>query len=173
MNTSNQNITFKGEPLKVEGTSLKAGDELPNFQLVGTDMSAISQTQYRGKVLVVLSVPSVDTPVCDVELKRFNEEASSLSDAVEILAVSRDLPFAQSRWCASSDASRVRCASDYKERSFGKTYGVELPEMGLLARAVFVADENGTLVHVEYVPELSSEPDYAAALAAVQDSIQK
>jgi thiol peroxidase len=168
MAKSNEVITMKGNPLKVEGRCLEEGAQLPQFTLTGLDMSDVSNAKYAGKVLVLVSVPSLDTPVCAVETKRFNQEAASLSDDVVIAVVSRDLPFAQKRWCGAEGVSNVVPLSDYKHRSFGKAFGVELPDLALLARAVFVADKQGTITHVDYVTEVAEEPDYGAALAAVK-----
>jgi thiol peroxidase len=168
MNKSNQNLTFKGKKLNVVGQPLSEGQSLPRFKLTANDMSDLETSAFDGKVLVVLSVPSVDTPVCANEVKRFNDEATKLSDQVQILAVSNDLPFAQARWCGASGISRVKTASDFKYRGFGENYGVYLPDLGLLARAVFVADKQGKVQHVEYVTEISTEPDYAAALSKIK-----
>jgi len=169
MNKSNQNITFKGSPLKVSGSELKEGAKLPAFKLTTPDMQDLESSAFQGKKLVVCSVPSLDTPVCATETKRFNEEAAKLSDDVEILIVSRDLPFAQSRWCGSEGIESVKTASDYKYRTFGSLFGVEAEEMALLARAVFVFDREGILRHVEYVGEIAAEPQYDQALKALKE----
>ncbi|MYF48518.1 MAG: thiol peroxidase, partial [Candidatus Dadabacteria bacterium] len=113
-------------------------------------------------------VVSVDTPVCDVQIKRFNEEAAGLSDSVQIITVSMDLPFAQSRYCAAAGVERVRTASDYQYASFGEAYGVLIKENRLLARSIFVVGPDNTLAHVEYVGDIVNEPDYEAALAAIR-----
>ena len=171
MAKNNDRITMKGNPLKVEGRCLEEGATLPLFKLTGTDMADVTNTAFAGKVVVVMSIPSIDTPVCAAETKRFNQEAASLSGDVVILGVSRDLPFALKRWCGAEGVSRVIPLSDFKYRSFGKEFGVELPDLGLLARAVFVADKSGKVVHVDYVSEVAEEPDYAAALKAVRSCI--
>lgn len=168
MAKSNETITMKGGALKVEGRCVEEGTPAPAFTLTAADMADTTNASFSGKVLVLLSIPSIDTPVCAVETKRFNQEASSLSGDVVIAAVSRDLPFALKRWCAAEGVHRVTALSDYKHRSFGKAFGVELPDLGLLARAVFVIDKNGKVAHVDYVTEVANEPDYAAALAAVK-----
>lgn len=169
MNTTNKNLTFKGSPLRVEGKELKIGDSLPSFRLTGNDLSDVSSDQFKGKVLVLSIVPSLDTPTCAIQTRRFNQEATDLSGEVVILTVSEDLPFAQSRWCGAEGVSRVQTASDYKYRQFGDAYGVTLPDTGLLTRAVVVSDKQGKIVHIEYVQELSAEPDYAAALKKVRE----
>jgi thiol peroxidase len=134
-------------------------------------MSDVSNGTYAGKVLVLVSIPSIDTPVCAIETKKFNQEAASLSQDVVIASVSRDLPFALKRWCAAEGVERVVTLSDYKYRGFGKEYGVELPDLALLARALFVVDKSGKVVHVDYVTEVAEEPDYAAALSAIKKSL--
>jgi thiol peroxidase len=168
MGTSNSSITFKGDPLTVSGTELQVGEVVPDFNVVGGDMSEITLGAFQGKVLIILSVPSLDTPVCAIEAKRFNEEAAKLAKDVSILVVSRDLPFAQQRWCGAEGVERLICASDYKQRTFGKAFGTDIEAMGLLARAVFVVGKDGKLAHVDYVPEIAEETDYEAALAAVR-----
>ncbi|MEY4701547.1 MAG: hypothetical protein RL326_1734 [Pseudomonadota bacterium] len=171
MAKNNEKITMKGNPLKVEGRCLEEGAQLPAFTLTGADLSDVTSAAFAGKVLVVVSIPSIDTPVCAIETKKFNQEASSLSDDVVIAIVSRDLPFAFKRWCGAEGVSKVVTLSDFKHRSFGKQFGVELPDLGLLARAVFVADKSGKIVHVDYVSEVADEPDYGAALKAVKASL--
>jgi len=168
MAKSNEVITMKGNPLKVQGRCLEEGAQLPQFTLTGLDMADVTNATYAGKVMVMVSVPSLDTPVCAIETKRFNQEATALSSDVVIAVVSRDLPFAQKRWCGAEGVSSVVPLSDYRHRGFGLAFGVELPDLALLARAVFVADKSGTIVHVDYVTEIADEPDYAAALKAVK-----
>jgi thiol peroxidase len=171
MAKSNEKITMKGSPLKVEGRCVEEGMPLPAFTVTGADMADVTNATFAGKVVVLVSIPSIDTPVCAVETKRFNKEAVSLSQDVVIATVSRDLPFALKRWCAAEGVDRVVSLSDYKYRSFGKAFGVELPDLALLARAVFVADKSGKVVHVDYVTEVADEPDYAAALAAIKTCV--
>jgi thiol peroxidase len=162
---------MKGNPLKVEGKCLEEGASLPQFKLTANDMSDVTNATYSGKVVVVVAVPSLDTPVCAMETRRFNQEAASLSNDVAVLVVSRDLPFAQKRWCGAEGISKVTTLSDHKYRTFGRAFGVELPDLGLLARAVFVADKSGKVVYVDYVSEIAAEPDYAAALQAVKKAL--
>lgn len=171
MAKSNQTITMKGNPLKVDGKSVGEGSQAPSFTVTAADMSDVTNATYANKVVVLLAIPSIDTPVCAIETKRFNQEALSLSQDVVVASVSRDLPFALKRWCAAEGVARVITLSDYKYRSFGKAYGVDLPDLGLLARALFVIDKGGKVVHVDYVTEVAEEPDYAAALAAVKKSL--
>lgn len=168
MAKSNEKITMKGSPLKVEGRCLEEGMTAPAYTLTGADMADVTNATYAGKVVVLVVIPSIDTPVCAIETKKFNQEATNLSSDVVVAAVSRDLPFAFKRWCAAEGVSRVVALSDFKHRVFGKAYGVELPDLGLLARAVFVIDKAGKVAHVDYVTEIAEEPDYAAALSAVK-----
>lgn len=167
MNKSNTTLTFQGNPLKVVGKSLSEGSKCPAFKLTGTDMKDVTESVIAGKTAIIVVVPSLDTPVCSMEVKKFNSEASKIPQCV-VLTVSMDLPFAQKRWCGAEGATAVTTASDYKYRSFGESFGAWLPDMGLLARSVFVVDPKGTIRHVEYVTELSSEPDYGAALNAAR-----
>jgi thiol peroxidase len=171
MAKSNEKVTMKGSPLKVEGHCVEEGVPMPAFTLTGADMADVKNASFAGKVVVFLSIPSIDTPVCAIETKRFNKEAVSLSQDVVVATVSRDLPFALKRWCAAEGVDRVVSLSDYKYRSFGKAFGVELPDLALLARAVFIADKSGKVVHVDYVTEVADEPDYAAALAAIKKCV--
>jgi len=161
-------VTMKGGPLTLFGEGVKVGDRAPDFTAVANDMSAASLGQYAGKTVIIASVPSLDTPVCDVETRRFNKEASGLGDNVVILTVSMDLPFAQKRWCGAAGVDRVITLSDHRDASFGIAYGVLVKELRLLARAVFVVDSKGVIRHAQIVGELTLEPDYAAALAAAR-----
>lgn len=159
-------VTFQGAPLTLEGTQVKVGDKAPNFITVGNDLNPVSLNDTKGK-RVFLSVPSIDTPVCDTEVRRFNEEASKL-ERVQVYTVSMDLPFAQARWCGAAGIENVKTISDYKDREFGKNYGVYINELGLLSRAVFVIDENDMVTYVEYLKEITEEPNYEAVLNALK-----
>ncbi|ACY17754.1 thiol peroxidase [Haliangium ochraceum] len=161
-------VTIGGNPVTLLGQSVEVGQSMPGFTLTGNDMSDLSNDAYAGKVLVLSVVPSLDTGVCAMQTRTFNEKASALSEEVTILTVSMDLPFAQKRFCGAEGIERVVTASDYKYRAFGTDFGVLIKESGLLARAVFVVDRSGTVRHVEYVSEASQEPDYDAAMDAVQ-----
>ena len=171
MATSHHPVTFKGSPLTLVGREVKAGDHVPDFMLTANDMSDLSLQKMKGKVVIIASVPSLDTPVCSAETKKFNEEAAKLGQNAAVLTVSMDLPFAQKRWCAAEGATNVVTASDYKHRTFGEAFGVQLKEWGLLARAVFVVDKAGKIVYSQYVPEISSEPDYAPVLEAAKKAM--
>lgn len=161
-------VTFQGKPLHLEGKQPADGQKAPDFTVAANDLSPRGLKDYAGKVLVLVSVPSLDTPVCDMEVRRFNTEAAKLSDKVRIVAVSCDLPFAQARWCGAAGVKAVETLSDYKDTEFGKNYGVLIKELRLLARAIFVVGPDGTLAYSQIVPEVTNEPDYDAALAAVK-----
>ncbi|HJA79492.1 thiol peroxidase [uncultured Desulfovibrio sp.] len=161
-------VTFQGNTLHLEGNLPAVGQKAPDFTLLANDLSPRGLKDYAGKVLVLVCVPSLDTPVCDMEVRRFNTEAAALSDTVKIVAASCDLPFAQARWCGAAGVTAVESASDYKDVSLGKNYGVLIQELRLLARAIFVIAPDGTLAYSQLVPEVTHEPDYAAVLEAVK-----
>ena len=162
-------VTLHGKPMTLLGRMPVVGDPAPDTTLVGNDLEEVSLRSLRGKVLVLSSVPSLDTPVCDVETRRFNEEAARLGDDVRILTISMDLPFAQKRWCGAHGIERGVTLSDHRDAAFGRAYSVLIKELRLLARAVFVVDSGGTVRYVQLVKETSREPDYAAVLQAVAD----
>ena len=164
-------VTMKGNPVTLIGHELKVGDKAPEFTVVGNDLSQVSLESFRGKVCIISSVPSLDTPVCDMETRRFNSEASRLGNEVVVLTISMDLPFAQKRWCGAAGVDRVVTLSDHRDGSFGRAYGVLIKDLRLLARAVFVIDKEGRITYLELVKEIASEPDYEAVLAAVAELI--
>ena len=169
MNKSNQNITFKGNKIQVTGRQINEGDALPTFKLTANDMSDLDNSAFAGKVLILSVVPSLDTPVCALQTKRFNQEAGALGDQVAILTVSMDLPMAQTRWCGAEGVENVTTASDFKYRGFGEDFGCYLQDLGLLCRAIFISDADGKVHHVEYVSEIAEEPNYDAALSAAKE----
>ena len=162
---------MKGNPLTLVGPEVKVGDQAPDLTVVANDLSEVHLSAYRGQVCLLASVPSLDTSVCDLETRRFNQEAAALGPGVQILTISMDLPFAQKRWCGAAGIERVTTLSDHREASFGTAYGVLIKELRLLARAVFVVDKDGVVRYVQIVPELSREPDYEAALAAAKAAL--
>lgn len=168
MNERSGIITFKGNPMTLLGPELKVGDKAPDFTTVDSTLTPVSLASHAGKILVISAVPSLDTPVCDTETRRFNQEAAALPENVVVLTVSLDLPFAQKRWCGAAGIDRVITLSDYRDRSFGLNYGVLIKELLLLARCIFVVDGDGVIRYIQQVPEVTSEPDYAAVMAAVQ-----
>lgn len=169
MNKTNTNLNFRGTKLPILGQAITEGQKLPNFKLTGNDMADMDNSKFAGKTLVISVVPSLDTPTCATQTRRFNEESTKLSKDVAILTVSMDLPFAQARWCGAEGIKNVVTASDYKYRSFGESFGTYIQTMGLLARAVFVVDKGGIVRHVEYVQDLSAEPDYTAVIAKLKE----
>lgn len=160
-------VTMQGSPLTLEGQALTVGQTAPDFTLAANDLSARGLKDYQGKTLIIATVPSLDTGVCDMETRRFNQEAAALSDNIKILTISCDLPFAQARWCGAAGVKNLETLSDYRERSFGLAYGVLIKELKLLARAVFVI-KNGQIAYLELVPEITNEPNYQAALQAAK-----
>jgi thiol peroxidase len=161
-------ITMKGKPLTLLGPEVKPGAPAPDFTVVANDLSDFRFSSLQGQVCVLSSVPSLDTPVCDIETRRFNDEAAGLGAAVRLLTISMDLPFAQKRWCGAAGVENLKTFSDHREAAFGLAYGVLIKELRLLARAVFVVDQGGKVQHVQIVPELANEPDYEAVLQAVR-----
>ncbi|MFZ0034566.1 MAG: thiol peroxidase [Sedimentisphaerales bacterium] len=161
-------ITMKGKPLTLLGKEVRVGDASPDFEVVANDMSVVKLSSYRGKICIITSVPSLDTSVCDIETRRFNEEAGKLGSDVVVLTIGMDLPFAQKRWCGAAGVKNVQTLSDHRDASFGKAYGVLIKELRLLARAVFVVDKGGIIRYIQIVNEVATEPDYEAALGAVK-----
>jgi thiol peroxidase len=161
-------VTMKGKPLTLVGNEVKVGQMAPDCTLTGNDMSPVKLSEFRGKVCVISSVPSLDTPVCDLETRRFNQEAAGLGADVQILTISMDLPFAQKRWCGAHEIKSVITLSDYREAAFGSAYGVLIQELRLLARAVFVVDREGKIRYIQLVKEIATEPDYASVIEAVK-----
>jgi len=164
-------VKFKDTTLTLLGSEVKTGQTAPDFKVQkSADMSDYTLASSAGKTRIFATVPSLDTPVCDLETKRFNEEASKLS-GVEVVCVSMDLPFAQKRWCGAASVDKIITASDHREGSFGKNYGVLIsggPLDRVLARAVFVVGADNKLKHVEYVGSIGDHPNYDAALAAAK-----
>jgi len=160
---------LKGDPIALIGPELKVGDTAPEFTVAGNDFKDVTLASTGGGARVFLAVPSLDTPVCDTEVRKFNEEASNLGD-VKIFTVSCDLPFAQSRWCGAAGVENVTTVSDYKSGSFGEAWGVMIAPMRIHSRAVFVVDGNNKVTYAEYVPEVTDAPNYDAALAAAKSA---
>ena len=158
-------VTFKGNPLTLIGPELKAGDKAPDFRLLAGDLSEVTFANSKGKTRLVSVVPSLDTPVCDAQTRRFNEEASRLPSGVAVYTVSADLPFAQARWCGAAKADKIKCLSDHREVSFARAYGVLIKELRLLARSVFIIGPDDKIKYAEVVKEITQHPDYEKALA--------
>lgn len=164
-------VTFEGQTLHLEGNLPKTGEKAPGFNLVGTDLRFFNLKDYLGKVIVLATVPSLDTPVCDLEARHFNQAAAQLSSNVQIIIASRDLPFAQARWCGANAIERLQTLSAYRDDKFGIDYGVMIEELKLLARAVFVINETGILTYSQLVPEITSPPAYEPVLEAVRQAL--
>ena len=161
-------VIRRGKPLTVIGLELEPGNKAPDFKLLANDFSEVRLTDSAGKVRLISVVPSLDTEVCDLQTRRFNQEAAAFGDDVVVLTVSADLPYAQARWCGAAGVDRVQTLSDHKDMNFGNSYGTHIKELRLEQRAVFVVDSNDVIRYVEYVPELREHPKYEAALEAVQ-----
>jgi thioredoxin-dependent peroxiredoxin len=161
-------VTMRGNPLTLLGNEVKVGDAAPDFTVIDTDLKPVEFSSYNGKVCIISSVPSLDTPVCDASTRKFNKEAAGLAEDVAILTISMDLPFAQARWRGAAGVKAVKTLSDHRDASFGTGYGLLIKELRLLARAVFVVDRDGKVDYMEIVPEIADQPNYEAAIAAVK-----
>ncbi len=166
-------ITFQGNPLTLLGKSVSVGEPAPDFRVLANNLAERTMADYKGKVLILSVVPSLDTPVCDMQTRRFNTEAAKLSDNVRILTISCDLPFAQTRWCGAAGVDAVETLSDHRDLSFGTAYGVAIKELRLLSRAVFVVCANGVIAYEQIVKEVTDSVDFDAALGAVKACLAK
>lgn len=161
-------VTFKGKPITLLGPEIRVGDKAPDFRVVDGGLAPVSLSDFRGKFKIINSVPSLDTPVCDMETRRFNEEAAKLPEKAVVITISLDLPFAQKRWCAAAGVDRVKVLSDYQDRSFAQAYGVLIKELKLLSRSIFIVDADDVVRYVQHVREIGTEPDYADVLGAAK-----
>lgn len=159
-------LKFQGKPVTLSGNTVKVGDTVPDFTVIDNNLNPISLKDTKG-IRILLTVPSIDTPVCDLETRTFNEKASEIP-GVTVYTISMDLPFAQSRWCAAHGVKNVTTASDYKDRSFGKNFGTYIVDLGLLARTAFVVDSNNKVTYVNYLEEVTDYPDYDEILNAAK-----
>src|SRR5260370_1241860 len=159
--------TMRGNPLTLIGPELKTGDKAPDFEVVNDGLQPVNLEKTGHNVRIFSVIPSLDTPVCDAQTKRFNEEAAKLT-GVEIYSVSMDLPFAQKRWCGAFGVDRIKMLSDHRTGSFGEHYGTMIKELRIESRAIYVLDKDGTIKHLEYVKEVADHPNYEAALAATK-----
>ena len=166
-------ITFKGAPLTLAGNEVKHGQSGPDFKIHYFEggMKTISLADLKGKPTLLSVVPSLDTAVCAMQTKKFNDQLAALGDRINAVTVSMDLPFAMNRFCGAENIKNMRVGSDYQDRNFGTNWGTLIEELKILARAVFVLDANGKVVHAEYVSEVTSEPDYDAALEALRGQL--
>jgi thiol peroxidase len=164
-------VTMKGNPVTLLGKVPEIGKPAPDFTALDNGLQPVSLDSMKGKIRLISAVPSLDTPVCDMQTRRFNKEAAGLGEEVVILTISMDLPFAQKRWCGAAGVDRVQTLSDHRDASFGQAYGVLIKELRLLARSLFVVDRNGILRYSQLVPEVTTEPDYDSALKAARKLI--
>lgn len=161
-------VTMRGNPMPLEGSAVEPGSAAPDFKLTGIDMKPVTLADTSG-IRIISVVPSLDTPVCDAQTRRFNEEAAKL-DNVTILTISRDLPFAQKRWCGAAGVDKVKTLSDYRDGSFGRGWGVMIEPLQIHSRAVFVLGSDGKVTYAQYVPEVAEHPDYESAIAAAKSA---
>jgi thiol peroxidase len=158
-------VTFAGNPLTLVGNEVKVGDRAPEFTALDKDLTEVKLSDFAGKVKVISVTPSLDTPVCDLQARKFNEEAGTLGDGVSVINISMDLPFAIARFCTSAGIEKIRTLSDHRDASFGHAYGVLIKELRLLARSIFVIDPSDVIRYMEVVSEIADQPDYGKALA--------
>uniref|UniRef100_A0A7V5XF01 Thiol peroxidase n=1 Tax=Thermodesulfobacterium geofontis TaxID=1295609 RepID=A0A7V5XF01_9BACT len=161
-------VTFQGNPLTLVGNEVKVGDKAPDFVVLDSNLKEVRLKDFPGKIKLISVTPSLDTPVCDMQARRFNEAAAKLPDDVVIMNISMDLPFAIARFCTSAGIDRVKVLSDHKDGSFGNAYGVLIKELRLLARSVFIIDRDDKIKYIEVVPEITNHPDYEKAIEAVK-----
>ncbi len=166
-----RSVTFKGNPLTLVGDQVEVGQPAPDCELTDGSLETVTVANWKGKPTLISVVPSLDTPVCQVQTKHFNEQVAALGDQIHAVTVSLDLPFAQGRFCGEAEVENMQSLSDYKDRSFGNNWGMLIAELKLLARGVFVLDADGNVVHAETVGEVVDEPDYASALEAIQGQL--
>jgi thioredoxin-dependent peroxiredoxin len=164
-------VTFAGNPLILIGEAVKVGDTAPDFTVVDKELNEVKLSDFAGKVKIVSVTPSLDTPVCDLQARKFNEEAQKLPDSVAVLNVSMDLPFAIARYAADAGLDRMKALSDHRDASFGVSYGVLIKGLRLLARSIFVIDKENTIQYQQIVPEVTSQPDYDKALVEAKKLI--
>lgn len=164
-------VTMKGNSMTLTGEEIKVGQKTQDFKALNTNLEEMTLSSFKNKIKLIASVPSLDTPVCDLEIKRFNDEASKLSKALAIIFISMDLPFAQKRFCQANEIKIVKTLSDHRDADFGQKFGVLIKEIRLLARAIFILDKADVIRYVQVVPELTSPPDYDAALRALKETV--
>jgi len=165
-------ITFQGNPLTLVGRSIKIGMLAPDFKVSSQDLKEVSLSDFKGKIKILTTFPSLDTPVCDLQVKEFNKKASGLGSEVVIVGISKDLPFAQKRFCETFEINNAKVVSDYKTSSFGINYGLLIKELNILARSVLIVDKNDVIRYFQLVGELTHAPDYADVLKALDEVIK-
>ena len=164
-------IAFQGNPLTLIGPELKVEDKAPEFTVLDNEIKETGLKDFRGKVKLISTTPSLDTPVCDMQVRRFNQEAAKLPDNVVVMNISMDLPFAISRFCTAADIDKIKTFSDHRDASFGNSYGILIKELRLLARSIFIIDKNDIIRYIEIVPEITNHPDYDKAIQEVKKYI--
>ncbi|OGW57947.1 MAG: lipid hydroperoxide peroxidase [Nitrospirae bacterium RBG_16_43_8] len=160
-------VKIRGNPVTLSGAELRIGDKAPDFIVLDRDLKEIGLKDFEGKIKLVSVTPSLDTPVCDIQARRFNQEAAKFPESVVVLNISMDLPFAIARFCTTAGIDKVKAFSDHRDSSFGMAYGVLIKEVRLLARSIFILDRDNTIRYIEIVPELTVHPDYDRALNEV------
>ena len=165
-------VTFKGAPLTLAGNEVKEGQSAPDFKIHFFEggMKTISLADLKGKPTILSVVPSLDTAVCAMQTKKFNDQLASMGERINAVTVSMDLPFAMNRFCGAENIKNMRVGSDYQDRNFGNAYRTLIEELKIMSRAIFVLDSSGKVVYAQYVPEVASEPDYDAALKALESA---
>ena len=161
-------VTVKGNGITLLGDEVKTGQKAKDFKALNTSLEEVTLSDFKNKIKLIASVPSLDTPICDLEIKRFNDEASKLSKDLVIIFISMDLPFAQKRFCQANEIKIVKTLSDHRDADFGQKFGVLIKELRLLARAIFILDKADFIRYIQVVPELTSLPDYERALEALK-----
>jgi thiol peroxidase len=165
-------VKVKGNPVTLIGEEIRFGQKVGDFKVLNTDLGDVLLSNFKNKIKLIASVPSLDTPVCDLEIKRFNDEASKLSKDLVIMFISMDLPFAQKRFCQANEIKMVKTFSDHRYADFGQKFGVLIKELRLLARAIFIIDKDDVIKYIQVVPELISPPDYDQALSALKKIVE-
>lgn len=158
-------ITFAGNPLTLLGDEVRVGGKAPSFTVLDKELKPVSLSDFQGKVKLISVTPSLDTPVCDLQARMFNEQAAALPGDIEVLNISMDLPFAIARFCTNAGIEKIKTLSDHRDASFGMAYGVLIKELRLLSRSVFVIDQKDMITYIEMVPEITNPPNYEKALA--------
>jgi thiol peroxidase len=171
MTERNNVTTFQGNPLTLVGDELSVGQQAPDCQMLDAQLNPVKLSSYKGKVCIACSVPSLDTPVCDTEVRRFNTEAAALGNDIQIIVVSMDLPFAQARWCGAAEVDNLITLSDYRDADFANAFGLLIKELRLLARAVYIIDKAGTVAYAQILDDITKEPDYDAAIEAAKNLV--
>jgi len=164
-------VTAHGNPVTLIGPQLKVGDKAPDFAVLDRELKEVRLKDFTGKIKLISITPSLDTSVCDTQIRWFNQEAAKLPDSVVVMNISMDLPFAVGRFCTTAGIDKVKAFSDHRDASFGTNYGVLIKELRLLSRSIFIFDKDDIIRHIEIVPEITHHPDYEKAIEAVSSLI--